>query len=233
MSERAPAAELAVVRRPNQSVNDVRQLRRLFGLALIQVVIMSCVSSAESPPHPTSTRLSSMTPTSATLASPTGSAPPPSNTLSITQPASAIPLSADATASCPVSEPNATRVVLGISRQFGYQSMDGTLITELWPEGRVIFRPGIRGHIHPDGSIEIKWPWFRTIEGVIVVEGRRLDAEAPPMPQVILRGRPDGYGETGIHPSTLIFPSEGCWEVTASVGETTLTLVTLVMLDKE
>ena len=53
------------------------------------------------------------------------------------------------------------------------------------------------------------------------------------MPQVILRGRPDGYGETGIHPSTLIFPSEGCWEVTANVGETTLTFITLVILDKE
>lgn len=206
---------------------------RLFGLALIQVAILSCVSSAEAPTHPTSTRISSMTPTAATLASPTGSAPPPSNTLSITQPASAIPLSADATATCPVSEPNATRVVLGISRQFGYQSTDGTLITELSPEGMVFFRPGFLGHIHPDGSLEISWPWFRTIKGEIVIEGRRLDAEAPPMPQVILRGRLNGYGETGIHPSTLIFPSEGCWELTASVGETTLTFITQIILDKE
>jgi hypothetical protein len=124
-------------------------------------------------------------------------------------------------------------VVLGISRQFGYQSRDGTLITDLSPAGTVNFRRGFLGHIHPDGSLEISWPWFRTIKGEIVIEGRRLDAEAPPMPQVILRGTLDGYGETGLHPSTLTFPSEGCWEVTASVGETTLTFVTLVMLDKE
>jgi hypothetical protein len=48
------------------------------------------------------------------------------------------------------------------------------------------------------------------------------------MPTVILRGEPDGYGETGFHPSGLIWPGEGCWEVTARVGEESLTFVTLV-----
>jgi hypothetical protein len=124
-------------------------------------------------------------------------------------------------------------VVPGISRKFGYQSTDGALITELSPEGRVIFRPGFLGDIRPDGSLEISWRWFRAIEGEVVIEGRRLDAEAPPLPQVILRGKQDGYGETGIHPTTLIFPSEGCWEVTASVGETTLRFITLVILEME
>ena len=144
-----------------------------------------------------------------------------------------IPLTTAAIASCPVSEPNATRAVFRNTSQLGYQNMDGTLFTEFWPEGRIIFRPGGPGHIHPDGSLEMKWPWFRTIEGDVVIGGRRLDAQAPPMPQVILRGIPDGYGETGFHPSSLIWPSEGCWEVTARVDETTLTFITLVILDKE
>jgi hypothetical protein len=42
-------------------------------------------------------------------------------------------------------------------------------------------------------------------------------------------GVPDGYGETGFHPSGLRFPTPGCWEVTAKVGETSLTFVTLVV----
>jgi hypothetical protein len=48
------------------------------------------------------------------------------------------------------------------------------------------------------------------------------------MPTVVLKGEPDGYGETGFHPSGLIWPGEGCWEVTARVGKESLTFVTLV-----
>ena len=63
----------------------------------------------------------------------------------------------------------------------------------------------------------------------MVITGRRLDAPAPPMPVITLRGVPDGYGKTGFHPSGLIFPSAGCWEVTAKVGDARLTFVTLVV----
>jgi hypothetical protein len=67
------------------------------------------------------------------------------------------------------------------------------------------------------------------IPGEVVFGGRRVDALAPPMPAVILRGEADGYGETGFHPARLVFPTEGCWEVTAMVGDSKLMFVTLVV----
>ncbi|GAB4577427.1 MAG: hypothetical protein Fur0022_01580 [Anaerolineales bacterium] len=49
------------------------------------------------------------------------------------------------------------------------------------------------------------------------------------MPEIVLRGNEDGYGETGFHPAGLVFSSEGCWEVTATIGvEHRMTFVTLV-----
>ncbi|MDE3111597.1 MAG: hypothetical protein KGK34_01490 [Chloroflexota bacterium] len=39
---------------------------------------------------------------------------------------------------------------------------------------------------------------------------------------------PDGYGDTGFQASGVLFPTEGCWEITGAVGNSTLTFVTLV-----
>jgi len=45
-----------------------------------------------------------------------------------------------------------------------------------------------------------------------------------------LRARiPDGYGDTGFQATALIFPTEGCWEVTGKVGEASRTFVTRVV----
>jgi hypothetical protein len=97
----------------------------------------------------------------------------------------------------------------------------------LWPEGTVVFRPGGPGEILPDGSLAMKFGWTRGegLRGKLKIHGRRLDASAPP-----LRARiPDGYGGTGFQATALIFPTEGCWEVTGEVGETRLTFVTRVV----
>jgi hypothetical protein len=40
---------------------------------------------------------------------------------------------------------------------------------------------------------------------------------------------PDGYGEIGFQSSGIIFPTPGCWEITAQVGVSRLTFVTLVV----
>ena len=101
----------------------------------------------------------------------------------------------------------------------------------LWPEGTVVFRPGGSGEILPDGSLSMKFGWTRGegLRGKLKIHGRRLDAPAPP-----LRARiPDGYGDTGFQVSGLIFPTEGCWEVTGEVGDTRLTFVTRVIRIKE
>jgi hypothetical protein len=64
--------------------------------------------------------------------------------------------------------------------------------------------------------------------GEVVVEGRRLDAPAPPISPIVLSATPDGYGEVGFLPSGLLFPSKGCWEVVATGEKFNLTFVTLV-----
>lgn len=73
----------------------------------------------------------------------------------------------------------------------------------------------------------MKFFWWRG-EGVrapLTIEGRRLDAPAPALRAEI----PEGYGLTGFQSSALLFPSEGCWEVTGEAGGARLTFVTLVV----
>ena len=44
-----------------------------------------------------------------------------------------------------------------------------------------------------------------------------------------LRARiPEGYGDTGVQATALIFPTEGCWEVTGKVDRANLTFVVKV-----
>ena len=124
---------------------------------------------------------------------------------------------------CPVTAPNG-------STPPGEQPSpnlhgNGQIWTVLWPEGRVVFEPGGPGQILPDGSLDMKWGWWRGVTGQLTIEGRRLDASAPPLRADI----PEGYGAAGFQASGLIFPSPGCWEVTGRVGEAKLTFVTLVV----
>lgn len=102
---------------------------------------------------------------------------------------------------------------------------NGQLWTVLWPDGKVIFEPGGPGTIGEDGSLGMKWGWWRGVNGQLTIEGRRLDAPAPPLQADI----PAGYGETGFQATGLIFPTEGCWQVTGKAGEAELTFVTLVV----
>lgn len=136
-----------------------------------------------------------------------------------------------AVAACPRSVPNIATSPdeYYIPTSNGYGNAAATLFTQLWPGNKIIFSPGGPGDIAADGTLAMKWPWYRTVPGALVITGQRLDAPAPPMPTIVLRGPADGYGETGFHPSTLIFPGEGCWEVTGRAGKTSLTFVALVV----
>jgi hypothetical protein len=124
---------------------------------------------------------------------------------------------------CPVTTPN------GSTPPGEQPSPDlhgnGQIWTGLWPEGKVVFKQDGPGHILPDGSLEMKWWWWRGINGQLTIEGRRLDAPAPPLQAEI----PEGYGATGFQASGIIFSGEGCWEVTGRVGKAELTFVTLVV----
>ncbi len=143
-----------------------------------------------------------------------------------------------AATSCPVSLPNGKSPPADpLANGFDLGNDDGTLFTIPWPEGKVIFRPGGPGSIKPDGSLSMKWPWYRhNVKGQVTVEGRRLDAPATPLRAILgccydenTAAQNCCYGDTGFTPSTLIFSAPGCWEITGSVGTHRLTFVTLVV----
>jgi hypothetical protein len=153
---------------------------------------------------PTSTMLPTQLPTTSSLAS-------------------GVPLDQAAIASCPVTLPNG-KSPPGAS-DFNLGNEDGSLFTIPWPEGVVIFARDGPGFVLPDGSLEMKWPWWRGVRGKLTIEGRRLDAPAP-APRAEFTG---GYGDSGFLPITLIFPTQGCWEITGKVGNAQLTFATLVV----
>ena len=103
---------------------------------------------------------------------------------------------------------------------------NGQLWTGLWPEGKVIFSPDGPGEIGADGSLTMKWFWWRGGVGKLSIVGRRLDQEGPALDALIQ----DGYGDSGFQSTALIFPEAGCWEVTGRAGEGGLQFVVLVVV---
>lgn len=101
---------------------------------------------------------------------------------------------------------------------------NGELWTVLWPDGTIVMGPQ---NVEPDGSLSMKFVWRRGVSGPLTIEGHRLDAAAAPLRADI----PDGYGDIGIQATALIFPTEGCWEVTGRVGDAVLSFVTRVIRD--
>lgn len=75
----------------------------------------------------------------------------------------------------------------------------------------------------------MKTPWFRSPDaaGRLEITGRRLDGEAPPLRVDV----PDGYGDVGIQVSGINYPTPGCWEVTGSVQDVSLTFVVFVVFE--
>lgn len=124
--------------------------------------------------------------------------------------------SAARSADCPVTLVNDGK---------GGHYQNDALKVGLWSEGKVTFftQQG-PGFIDADGSLAMKFWWWRLKPGQLQIEGRRLDAEAPPLRANI----PEGYGGKGFQATGLVFPTVGCWEVTGRLGEDSITFVTLV-----
>ena len=95
----------------------------------------------------------------------------------------------------------------------------------LWPDGTVVFKPGGPGFITRDGWLGMKFGWRRGIPGRLIIEGRRLDAAAPPLRSEV----PGGYGDRGFQATYVLFPTPGCWEVTGRVGDAKVTFITRVV----
>ena len=92
--------------------------------------------------------------------------------------------SAQVADSCPVT----IQDDIGSGRRYG----DWQLSTVLWEQGEFVFKRDGSGFVTPDGALGIKVPWWRGVRGTLHIEGRRLDADAPP-----LRSEFVDYGDTG------------------------------------
>jgi hypothetical protein len=100
---------------------------------------------------------------------------------------------------------------------------NGTLwVGGLWPHG--IIAAG-SGFLDRRGRVGMKFGWWTKVPGRLNITGRRLDGPAPPVRAVV----PDGYGAGGFRPSGVIFPTEGCWEITGGVHRSELSFVTFVI----
>jgi hypothetical protein len=119
---------------------------------------------------------------------------------------------------CDVTIPN------GSDHSYGNE----LLKTYLWPDGNIEFKAGGPGFITSRGALGMKFPWERGVAGKLGATGRRLDADAPPLESEFKCC----YGKTGFQASYLIFPTPGCWEVTAQIGErddSRLTFITRIV----
>jgi hypothetical protein len=94
-----------------------------------------------------------------------------------------------------------------------------------WQNGTVVFKPGGPGFITRDGSLGMKFGWRRGVSGKLNIEGRRIDAAAPPLRSEVS----SGYGNRGFQATYVIFPTPGCWEVTGRVGDANVTFITRVV----
>jgi hypothetical protein len=94
----------------------------------------------------------------------------------------------------------------------------------LWKDGAIIFKPGGAGFVTREGALGMKFGWTRGVAGKVAISGRRLDGDAPPLRAEVN----NGYGDLGFQPTALIFPTPGCWQVTAQVGDRADSQVTFV-----
>ncbi len=126
--------------------------------------------------------------------------------------------------SCPVTQPNGD-TPLGEDQEPRFHG-NGELWTALWPEGTVMIGSDGPGNIHEDGSLEMNFPWWRSpeVQGALEINGTKLDGNGEAL-QALVSGDPN---DDGYQTSTLVFPSEGCWQITASAGNASLTIVTYV-----
>jgi hypothetical protein len=127
---------------------------------------------------------------------------------------------------CPVTAPRSVGPPGALPDDFfGWGSSHGNdklWVGGLWPHGVINAGPEF---VAQDGTVGMKFGWWRAAAGKLQITGRRLDAPAPPARAHV----PDGYGDTGFQASGVDFPTEGCWEVTGTLPTTRLTFVTFVI----
>lgn len=131
---------------------------------------------------------------------------------------------------CPVTYPN-TDELMGLPPFLG----DGMVYTkdDLWiaipADGILEFHP--QHHAYPDdpefeGWLEFKLHVHRgsNAKGTVTISGQRLD-EPSDLEATNVLGVEESYGDSGFLPVSLVIPTEGCWELTATAGDSSATWV--------
>jgi hypothetical protein len=128
-------------------------------------------------------------------------------------------------AACPVTTPNGRKPP---GEQPSRQDHgNGTLWTGLPPDGRIVAGPPF---VRPDGSMRIKFPWWGS--GRADAELRITSTSLDPRGHVARSNVVPGQTRAPhFWASAIIFPTEGCWRVTARAGHAGLTFVVLVVKD--
>ena len=150
-----------------------------------------------------------------------GCSSPSTSSTSVVSPLPSAVASAQVTGACPVTLANGSTPPGVPPSVSGVNHGNGAVWVDVYPGGKVVAQPD---QVDRDGSVDMKFPWWRGSVGQLVVTGRRLDGPSPPLRAYI----PSGYGSSGFQATGLIFPTEGSWEVIGRVGKHTLTFVTLV-----
>jgi hypothetical protein len=129
---------------------------------------------------------------------------------------------------CPVTIPNGS-LPPNVTKKSPYYFGNDNLWTTLWLDGKIHVKAADK---EPDNSVEIHWAWWYAdgLTGELIVEGHRLDEQAERLHVGEIKQGPD-------NPNLLIaytsFPTSGCWEVTARMGDSSLTFVTEIVEDEE
>jgi hypothetical protein len=175
-------------------------------LCVVAVLALSAAACAQAAP--------TASPAVAPTATPVGSPSP-----SVASPTAA---PTQAAYNCPVTVSNGSTPPGEAASKLNHG--DGKLWTVLWPNETVLVPAA---NVDGNGVLWMKFPWWRGpgISGPLQIVGTRLDAKVAPLQADI----PDGYGDIGFQATGIGFSTEGCWQVTGSVGSAKLTFVTRVM----
>jgi hypothetical protein len=119
---------------------------------------------------------------------------------------------ANAAVVCHVTLPNG--IAAGAS-DWPARSHGNTLLSVgLSADGTTIFRRDGPGFVTSEGFLGMKFLWERAVSGTLRVSGHRVDGPASPL----LVETNSNDVDSGFQPSYLIFPTPGCWDVTAQLG---------------
>jgi len=125
---------------------------------------------------------------------------------------------ADAAFVCPVTAPQGRNLPAGYPVNHG----DGTGLAAI-AFSPVVFKPGGPGCVARDGSLLMKWGWWRGVRGQLSVTGRSFEGKPGAVRVAFVPS-----GDIGFQPTALAFPGPGCWEVTGAVAEARVSFVVLV-----